>query len=96
MQIEGMDVVKKMEREGSDSGKTKRDVRIANCGELSGAGGVKRAADEGAASAKDKAPAGGSAQRPKVFFDLAVGSQEAGRVVMELYSDVVRASACLW
>ena len=32
--IEGMDVVKKMESCGSDSGKTKGTVSISNCGQL--------------------------------------------------------------
>ena len=32
--VEGMDVVKKMEASGSSSGKTKKPVVIANCGQL--------------------------------------------------------------
>lgn len=32
--VEGMDVVKKMESYGDNSGKTKRKVVIANCGKL--------------------------------------------------------------
>jgi len=31
--------------------------------------------------------------RPKVFFDIAIAGQNAGRVVMELYSDVVPKTA---
>jgi hypothetical protein len=96
-----MDVVKKMEREGSDAGKTKRDVRIADCGEVgatttsstgSGSGtGVKRPAGD---SAGTKAQGQGQgAARPRVFFDVAIGQQEAGRVVMELYADVVPKTA---
>jgi hypothetical protein len=93
-----MDVVKKMEREGSDAGKTKRDVRIADCGEVgattssSGTGaGVKRPAGD---SADTKAQGQGQgAARPRVFFDVAIGQQEAGRVVMELYADVVPKTA---
>jgi peptidylprolyl isomerase len=33
--VEGMDVVKKMEAVGSQSGKTKAEVKIADCGQLS-------------------------------------------------------------
>ena len=33
--IEGMDIVKKMEAVGSDSGATKKTVTISNCGQLS-------------------------------------------------------------
>jgi len=32
--VEGLDVMKKMEGEGTQSGKTKRDVCIADCGQL--------------------------------------------------------------
>lgn len=33
--VEGMDVVKKMEKQGSQSGKPKTEVKIADCGQLS-------------------------------------------------------------
>lgn len=32
--VEGMDVVKKVEALGSDSGKTKKKIVISNCGQL--------------------------------------------------------------
>ena len=32
--VEGMDVVKRVENYGSDSGKTKADIRVADCGQL--------------------------------------------------------------
>lgn len=32
--IEGMDVVKKIEAHGTDTGETKRKIVVANCGEL--------------------------------------------------------------
>jgi len=32
-------------------------------------------------------------QRPRVFFDITIGSQDAGRVVFELYSDIVPKTA---
>ena len=33
------------------------------------------------------------ATRPRVFFDIAVGSKPAGRIAMELYSDLVPKTA---
>merc|ERR1719460_2091263 len=38
--VEGMDIVKLIEKEGSQSGKTKRPVEIENCGEV-GSGGAR-------------------------------------------------------
>lgn len=32
-------------------------------------------------------------RRPRVFFDIAIGGQKAGRIVMELYSDIVPKTA---
>merc|ERR1711981_1259447 len=40
--VEGMDIVKLIEKEGSSSGKTERPVEIANCGELGSGGGRGR------------------------------------------------------
>merc|ERR1712185_86301 len=36
--VEGMDIVKLIEKEGSQSGKTKRPVEIADCGEVGSSG----------------------------------------------------------
>lgn len=36
--VEGMDVLRLIEKEGSSSGKTKRPVEIADCGEVGGSG----------------------------------------------------------
>jgi len=33
--VEGLDIVKKMENEGTQSGKPKCEVKIADCGQLS-------------------------------------------------------------
>merc|ERR1712205_187983 len=40
--VEGMNVVKLIEKEGSNSGKTSRPVEIENCGELGSGGGRAR------------------------------------------------------
>lgn len=34
-----------------------------------------------------------ASQRPKVFFDINIGEEKAGRVTMELFSDVVPKTA---
>ena len=47
--IDGMNVVKQMERLGSESGKTRKKVVIADCGMLGGGGGSSGGA-EGAAA----------------------------------------------
>eukprot|EP00933_Yihiella_yeosuensis_P044489 TRINITY_DN3967_c4_g1_i1.p1 TRINITY_DN3967_c4_g1~~TRINITY_DN3967_c4_g1_i1.p1 ORF type:complete len:187 (-),score=41.51 TRINITY_DN3967_c4_g1_i1:295-855(-) len=39
--VEGLDVVKLIEKEGSQSGKTRRPVEIADCGEVGGSGGAR-------------------------------------------------------
>ena len=54
--VEGMDVVKKLERQGSDSGKTRNLVAIANCGEISAAAGA--ATQEQTAGSKRSASIG--------------------------------------
>merc|ERR1711959_860504 len=51
--ISGLDVVEKMERVGSNSGKTSKKVAISDCGEVDGNGGAqaKRQKTEAAATA---------------------------------------------
>jgi peptidylprolyl isomerase len=78
--LEGMDVIKKMERVGSGSGKTSRPVSIANCGMVDGAG-----------SGSGSRPS--SASRPMVFFEIGIGGRSVGKVVMELRADVVPKTA---
>jgi cyclophilin family peptidyl-prolyl cis-trans isomerase len=53
--ISGEDVVREIERVGSDSGKTSKTVTIISCGELdSGSGDVKRERQDGDSSGKMK------------------------------------------
>jgi len=70
---EGMDVVSKIEEYGTQSGKTKAQIVIANCGWLN---------DPRA-----------NVVLPRVFFDMTIGGQAAGRIVMTLRSDIVPKTA---
>jgi len=85
--IKGMDIVRKMEGVGSDSGKTRKPVRIADCGELLS---KKRTLDDEEAVAAPKKSKSG---RPKVFFEVSSSGGKIGRIEMELYADVVPKTA---
>ena len=97
--VKGMDVVRKMEAQGSKSGKTRRPVRIADCGLWKPAAekkkkekkGIKRTNEEettsGPSPAKRKKTY--SNGRPRVFFDITSQDGRMGRVEFELFSDVV-------
>merc|ERR1712087_1059463 len=67
----GMDVVRTIEKYGSEGGGTSKQVVIADCGCLN-----------------DSKP-----KLPKVYFDMTIGGQRAGRIVMTLRSDVVPRTA---
>ena len=82
--VEGLDIVKQVERLGSESGKTRGVIAIGDCGELT--------------SKKEDIPKNPAASvnvggNPKVFFDLAVNKQPLGRIIMELYADAVPKTA---
>ncbi|KAJ8453013.1 hypothetical protein Cgig2_014776 [Carnegiea gigantea] len=58
--VEGLDVVKAIEKVGSSGGRTSKPVTMSN---------------------------------PKVFFDVTIGGRPGGRIVMELFADVVPKTA---
>lgn len=71
----GMDIVRSLERQGSDSGATKQTCKIVNCGQLSG----RRPAAAGAQASS------GSSQ---VYFDISIGGAPSGRITFKLYDEV--------
>jgi cyclophilin family peptidyl-prolyl cis-trans isomerase len=114
--IKGMEVVKAMEKVGSQSGTTKKTVKIADCGELkkesdsassssssasetkSSSSPQKRKAEDektdGPAAKKQKVDTESkSSAKPNVFFDITIGGDKAGRIVMKLYYDVTPKTA---
>jgi len=97
--VEGMDLVRKIEKCGSDSGKTKQRVEIADCGEIGGGAaavvspGAKRKAEEAAAGPSKEKGARTAGPNPRVFFDVAIGEKAPQRVEFELFADVVPKTA---
>jgi peptidylprolyl isomerase len=94
--VQGMDVVRKIEKQGSDSGKTRHPIVIEDCGEV----GEQAEATDGEAQMADArshapvpaqmAPASG---KPLVFFQMAIGRRIVGNIVMELFADTVPKTA---
>jgi len=72
--VNGMDVVRLIEKEGSSSGKTKRPVEIADCGE--GGSGASNRDD------RSRSPRGGS---PELRIDVADGNAYPIESFMEVY-----------
>jgi len=97
--VEGLDVVKLMEKQGSDSGKTRGVVKILDCGEVGAEGGTlgKRKAEgvEGKADVNKKAATSSekNKDRPKVFLDVTIGKKAIGKIVFALYSDITPKTA---
>jgi len=93
--IEGMDVVKKMEKVGTADGATKKKVKISNSGEL---GSKRSREDDGESGSPKKAvvessSSGASDEKKNVFFDIEIGGTSTGRVEFKLYDDVVPKTA---
>jgi peptidylprolyl isomerase len=86
----GLDVVKAVERLGSESGKTKGRITVADCGEVASAQGATASAAVPAKLAQAAPAAGGN---PTVFMDITAGGRALGRIEMELYADAVPKTA---
>lgn len=100
--VEGMDVVKLVERQGSQSGKVRRPVVIQDCGDLSEAQGENQIPPLAAAnnprpesnpSSNSKPSSNQSNRNPLVFFDMDIGGRGGGIIVMELFMDTVPKTA---
>jgi cyclophilin family peptidyl-prolyl cis-trans isomerase len=93
--VEGMELVREVERQGSSSGQTKQRVAILDCGQIGAAptpAAAPKAPTPAAASAvAPKAPGimGGEAGEQFVFMDVRIGAAKAGRIVFKLRPDVV-------
>lgn len=102
--IDGMDVIKAVERQGTSSGKPKMKVVIADCGELElKKPAEKRKAEEPLASPTEKraasTPTSSSASsssaddKCRVFFSITIGGHRAGKIVMKLFHKTVPKTA---
>merc|ERR1719311_2041778 len=97
-----MDVVKLVEKQGSQSGKVRRPVVIQDCGDLSEAQGENQIPPLAAAnnprpgsnpSSNSKPSSNQSNRNPLVFFDMDIGGRGGGIIVMELFMDTVPKTA---
>jgi len=93
--IEGLDVVKLIEKQGSDSGKTRRPVIIGDCGEASNASRGSTPPQELVSNPESQIqrPQSKEGRNPLVFFDMDCGNKGGGTIVMELFADVVPRTA---
>jgi hypothetical protein len=69
--------LKKMEKVGSQSGKTSRAVSIVNCGEVGAGGGSGGVATEvaGTGAGSARRDSASSSDKPKVFLEIGIGGR---------------------
>jgi len=90
--LSGMNVVKAMERVGTQSGRTSSRVKIANSGQVGNeekVSGNKRKATEAPTDAKH-AEQKRDTGKVLVYFDITIGGKPAGRITMKLFAKTVR------
>jgi len=89
--VKGMDVVKRIEKQGSQNGRTRHPVVIENCGELSQ--DVAEEAQPVAQPIVQKSEGSAGPTNPIVFLDMMIGRKPAGLIVIELFANDVPKTA---
>ena len=89
----GMEVVRKMERNGSNGGNPRQRTTITDCGVVGAAGGTPAGGAAPAASPPPAKKAKTDSDRPRVFFDMTANGKPLGRIEFELRKDVVPRTA---
>jgi peptidylprolyl isomerase len=92
--VQGMDVVKIIEKQGSQNGKTRRPIVIHDSGEMSEASNRSQSPQAPLNNAENpKAQLQSNPSNPVVYFDMDIGGKGGGMVVMELFADTVPRTA---